>query len=471
MKARARTAVTTLALLAAAAGALWWAREGVDRRGDEEVRRREAEERLFAFEAAAVRQLTVEAQGTTTVLARAAGGWRIPALDADADRAAADAIAERLAGLRRKALVPAADAGPGARAAMGLAPPRVRVQATLEGGQVVALALGGRSGFDGSLHVETGTGQVALVAPSDLEGTLDRSTFDLRDHRLLPLDAGQVARLELSTPTLSLALVRQGGRLQLDGPAPEPADAEAVEGLLATLRGLRAIGYQAAAAPPAGQPRLAVAATDAGGLRRALQVFAGTPAPRGSPAAPLRARLEGRAELALLPAGALDGLPADRFALQDKAVLPVAREQVAGMRVEVGGQPRLVAARRTGPDGAPAWALTFPREAPLATARVGAALLAATSLRAVALADEGGGDAARRGLAPPARVVVLLGESGQELGRLEIGAPSGERTAVRSSTRPRIVEVATASLRAIPGAAEELEGAGDAADPGKAPAR
>jgi hypothetical protein len=326
--------------------------------------------------------------------------------------------------------------------------------------------VGGEVERDGSLYVQLGSGQVALV-PGDLERVLDRSTFDLRDHRLLPVDTGGLSRLELSTPALRAALVQQGGGFQLTGAPPEPADAQAVEGLLSWLGGLRATGYQAAAAQPPGPPLLSVSVAEGSGATRELRIYAATPGPRGGTPAPLLARQGGRSELALLPAGALAGLPADRFALADKAVVPVAREQVTGLRVEAGGRPLLAAVRQAGPDGAPGWALTLPRAAPLPAARVGAAVYAATSLRAVALLDEGGaGGAARFGLAPPARVVVLLGEGGRELIRLEIGRASGERTAVRSSERPRIVEVATAALRALPSAPEELLGPGDAPDPG-----
>jgi hypothetical protein len=180
VKARTRSLVTALALLGAAAGALalaWW---GVDRRGEAEAARRQREERLFAFEPAEVKDLTVEATAGTTRLVRGEKGFRIPALDAAADAAAVESILELFAHLRRKAVVAPPGADARALAGYGLARPRIRLRASLADGRTETLELGDRSEFDGSVYVRPTSGAV-ILAPGQIDWWLDKGPAELRE--------------------------------------------------------------------------------------------------------------------------------------------------------------------------------------------------------------------------------------------------------------------------------------------------
>jgi len=179
MRARSRSLATTLALLVAAAGAVglaWW---GVDRRGAAEAARAEREQRLFAFEPGEVQELTVEAGADTTRLVRGEKGFRIPALDAEADPGAVDAILELFAHVRRKAVVAPPGADGKALAGYGLDRPRVRLEARLADGRAERLGLGERNPFDGSLYAQPTSGAVVLV-PGELAWWLDKGPADLR---------------------------------------------------------------------------------------------------------------------------------------------------------------------------------------------------------------------------------------------------------------------------------------------------
>ena len=179
MTARARNALSALALLALASGAVALAL-AVGKKDEAAQATKAAGERLFAFAPADVTALTVIAKGDTTVLARQDGGWRITApLAAAADGGAVEGLLRRVAELRRKGSVqPGADSA--ARGRYGLASPRARVELVLQGGKKrETLALGDENPFDGSVFVESTSGAIDLVGAETRWG-LERSTAELR---------------------------------------------------------------------------------------------------------------------------------------------------------------------------------------------------------------------------------------------------------------------------------------------------
>ena len=179
MKARTRNALSAVALLALAAGAVAIAL-AVGKKDEASQATKAAGERLFAFAPADVAGLTVIAKGGTTVLARQDGGWRITApLAAAADGGAVEGLLRRVAELRRKGSVqPGGDSA--ARERYGLASPRARVELVLQGGKKrETLALGDENPFDGSVFVESTSGAIDLVGAETRWG-VERSTAELR---------------------------------------------------------------------------------------------------------------------------------------------------------------------------------------------------------------------------------------------------------------------------------------------------
>lgn len=177
MRARARSAVGTLALAALAVGAVLLAWRG-DRQGEAARAAKEREERVFGFDAKDVREVTVSAKGEVTRLVRGeADRWRIAApVSADADAYAANGVVETLATLRRtrEAAAPGGDLAP-----FGLASPMVKVEVVLDGGRRETLAVGDQSAFDGTLFVQPTSGAVWVV-PAETRFRLERSTADLK---------------------------------------------------------------------------------------------------------------------------------------------------------------------------------------------------------------------------------------------------------------------------------------------------
>ncbi len=453
MKARTRTAVTTLALLAAVAAAVGIAFFGVEKPRRSEEARQESEEKVVVLDPARAAGIAVDAKGGTVKLARTAGQpWRVVApFEAPADAVAVQSLLDAVAGLKRLSRV----ADPGTPlAAYGLEPPRARVTVSLEGGGEESVALGTDNPFDASLYVRAGSGGVDRVSGA-ARWSLEKDLFDLRDKRLLPIEEGAVTRLELRGK-VPYVLAREGGGWRLVSPQADLADEAAVGRILGALRDLRATRFADAPGPDRDfgldRPRWTVKVTDPSGER---VLVVGVP-PKKEPGV-LYARVAGTLAVAAIPEGALSPVDADVLSLRDKSAVAFDPEQAAAVKVEAGSASIEVQKRPASDGGLPAWSLTAPRAAPALSWKVSGLLSGLTSLRATRFADETGAKAAAYGLDHPARVVTVLGAGGEALGKLEVGREEGEKTFVRGSRSPKILEVPTASLSQIPRSAEDLE--------------
>jgi hypothetical protein len=480
MKARTRSLVPVLVLTVLAGGALAYAYFGVAKKDEAAQARKDADAKLYRFDASKVKAITVEAKGGTTRLARAGEGWRIEApVRAEAERSTVDALVDRIATLRRKAAI-AEKPDPGALAGYGLATPKAKVTLALEGGPDETLALGDENPFDGSVFVRTTSGAVELVG-NDVRWSVDRSTFDLREKRLLPFDEKDLARVEVTTPKLSYALAREGreGRQgdawrldapMLDAPMKERADDSAVQRVLSAVRALRATAFEEggdARARGLDRPAWEVRLVDAKGAARTL-ALSEAPAKRGeaakadaavgdAAARPLYARLEGAAEIATVAAGSQKDLELDLFTLREKKVLHFDRDAVARVTLKRGDASLEVRREAAADAGVERWRLAAPRDAPAQAGRVSSLLWTLSSLQARAFADESGKTIAEHGLDHPALEITLAGADGKELDRLLVSAERGGKTYARSASSPRIVEVDAAALASLPKGADEVE--------------
>ena len=440
MKARSSPLVSTIALLALAGGALAAAWFGIAKKDEVAQTKKAAEEKLYAFAPAKVKAITVEAKGETTALVRAGDGWRVESpVQADAERATVDALVDKVAELRRKSSVVSAP-DPASLARYGFSQPRAKVTLTIEGGKVETLSLGDENAFDGTAFVRTTGGSVELV-PGDVKWSLERSTFDLREKRLLTFDDKQLQRVSVVAPKLSYELVREGEGWRLDAPSKERADDATASRVLGAVRGLRATAFlrppQDARTHGLDRPRWRVKLVSTGGTRTLLM---GEPGAREGEAGPrpLYAKLEGTAEVAVLPEGAAKDLEQDLFALRDKSVLRFDQDKVAAAKFTAGDS-------------------SFQAKKDSAAGRMASLLWSLSSLKAKAFADETGRALAEHGLDRPAREVALLAADGKELDHLYVSAERAGKTFARSASSPRIVEIDGAALASLPKSAQDLE--------------
>lgn len=460
MRQRTRLLATLGATVALAGGVATYAYHGVFVAEREEAAKKEAEDRLLAFEKDAVTKLSVTARGETTVLERRDGTWTLAApVAAAADAYAVDALLDRLAAAKRKGTVK--DGADPAR--FGLAAPAIRVAAGTPAGEAT-LEVGAANDFDGSLFVRTGGTRIASVEGS-LRFALEKTPFDLREKRPWTFDAAAVRRIRVEGTDPAWAAERDGEGWKLAAPIAERADAAAVDRILNALRNLRATAIPAEAGAdgaPFGlaAPRAAVTLDLEGGatLRLAL----------GETGAGADRKVFARAGdgfVAEVAGRVLEDVGPGLFELRDKTIIAFAREDVA--RVEFAGEETFAVARKK--EGQPAeetFTLVEPRTAKAKRWKLGGALHTLSGLKAAAWADEDARDPAKYGLDRPRRTITVMGGDGRELARLLVGSLDGERYHVQAAGSPRVALVDKARIDELPARIADVE---DVEPPAEAP--
>jgi hypothetical protein len=262
LKARTRTALTTLLLLALAAAAIAVAWYGVFLRGEEERGEEARTRKVLALDPARAREVRLVGEGGEIRLVKEGDAWRIVApVRADADAEAVGRLLDRLAGLERRATSARSGAPPESLGAYGLDAPRTRLEIVLDDGRTERLALGDDSGFDGAMFVQPTGGEVAVVA-SNVRPDLEPGLEALRDRRVLRFDRDEVhglrieaggARVEVRRDPAEAAGAPGAWRLVL--PREAPADSWKATNAVYALSTLEFVGEGAGAAQAAGLDR------------------------------------------------------------------------------------------------------------------------------------------------------------------------------------------------------------------------
>jgi hypothetical protein len=144
--------------------------------------------------------------------------------------------------------------------AQGLVLPRVRGEVTV-GAVEYAFALGDDSPTPAGSAYMTLNGEGTFVVGATLKVQLLRPADTYRERAVVPYGAGEVNRVEASTPRMSFALERAGDTFRLGGPRGVRAARAAVEklfGALAEMRADRFVDDEEARAAEPGPPSLSV---------------------------------------------------------------------------------------------------------------------------------------------------------------------------------------------------------------------
>jgi hypothetical protein len=253
-------------------------------------------------------------------------------------------------------------------------------------------------------------------------------------------------------------VVRKGDAWRIASPIDAPADKTAVDaivGLLAEMQ--RKAEVSPAAAPPVdlerfglSKPGVKVELDLEGGRSEKLSIgsvndFDGSLYVQPTSGAVL-----------LVDGSTRFSLDKGLFDLRDKTVLSFDPAEVVAVRIVSGASSFEIERPHTGGDSAE-WKFTSPRKAPADRQKAMALLFDLSSMRASRFVDETGRELGRYGLERPSRIVTLFGGDKKEIGRVELGKEEGDRIYVRSSTSPRVYQVATAALMSVPKTPEELE--------------
>ena len=412
---------------------------------------------VLAFDRRGVTALELTLEGEQIGLESRDGRWAIVkprALPADADMVAD--VLDKLEGARVKEFV---DDAPKSLVPFGLdRPTTITVVVGKDKDRAIKSLLLGKVDKDkkGVFAMRAGEPTVLLLG-EELWTAVPKTVAALRDKVVVRYAHDKVQKIELAHAKGTLTLERDGGRWKLTAPEALRADTGAVNGLLWSIRDLRATGFLAEEAQAAARflprPEVTVRLWEEGAKEpRVLQLGTGRDAKVGERSAV--AAVAGQGPVMLVAARALDDLAKTADDLRDK-VLFSGLEIADVKRARLAGAGKtLLLERRSESD----WRVIEPKAGATKEGKVNDLLLTLRALRWKTLVSPKGDDAARYGLATPELEVTLSRADGGEIGALLVGKPEGDVTYVRVKSGPAIYAVDTRQLGDLRRAPTEIPG-------------
>lgn len=458
MKAQARLAVTTLALLLVATGAIAFAWFGVHEKEKAESERASSELRLFPDGLGPIASMTLRGASTIEFVYEDER-WKITApVQARASTDALDGLLRFLSGLSANGVVDAHPT-PASLAKYSLDQPRLELRLRPLEGPSRILRIGGRNSFDDTIYLRVDDGPIFLSGKG-LHNRLAKDVADFRERRVLPVTLERARRIRVKTATAAYELERRDDEWHLRSPIQERADESTVRGLIAKLAGLRVIEFLDEL--PEGLSFDEPEGTVRVDLDGSFEELAWSSRMDGE-VRRLYAWGTGIDTVAQLQLDAERRVHHTPFELQFKKVLDLDREKVARIEIE-SGEERFVVVRMQASDAAQ-WQVVEPERGPAIRWRISSLLYTLQDLRATAFAAdelpvEQLGD---YGLAEPAATLRVLDADGVALGTLFLGDPTPGRSNrfVTNAARRRVFEVPEPRIQSLPLTLAEIVEPGD----------
>ncbi|TDI22088.1 MAG: DUF4340 domain-containing protein, partial [Acidobacteria bacterium] len=196
----------------------------------------EPRDTVFDFESDDITRLSVTAEsGDHTVLEKTDNRWRLVEPFAGAvDVTEVVALASSLASLEMQRVVAEPEETTDLTA-FGLGEPRIEVGVTTTTGTDARLLIGEQTPTGGDLYATlAGSNRVFLIS-GYLDGTFNRTTFDLRDKTILDFTRDRVDRLEIAGADATIRLRQENNRWSLVSPIEANADLGVTNGLVGQL--------------------------------------------------------------------------------------------------------------------------------------------------------------------------------------------------------------------------------------------
>ena len=222
------------ALLAALTGVLYWSNH--HKSEDKPASDAPVATKLLSFKDADVNKIEIDKKGTEQVeLAKGADGkWAITAPQSlTGDQDAITGIISVLSGLNSERVVEdhAIDLKQ-----YGLADPSVKIDLTMKDGKSQKLLLGDDTPTGNAVYAAVGGDPRVFTLASYSKTSLDKTTPDLRDKRLLTVNFDKVSQVDLTAKKQSVEFGRSKDAWQIVKPRPLRADNFSVEDLVRTLK-------------------------------------------------------------------------------------------------------------------------------------------------------------------------------------------------------------------------------------------
>jgi uncharacterized protein DUF4340 len=194
-------------------------------------------DKVFTVESDKIDEISVKSEGgERTRLQKSGTEWKIAsAADAKPDTGEISGLTSNLSSLELERVV---DENPPDLKEYGLAQPRIEV-AFKSGGQEHTLLIGQKTPPGTDLYAKRADDKKVFLIPSHIEGTFNKSTYDLRDKSVVKVDRDKLDALEFTAGDRSSRFVRPAGEWQIAAPVQARADFSAIEGLVSRLAGLQ----------------------------------------------------------------------------------------------------------------------------------------------------------------------------------------------------------------------------------------
>ncbi|MGE0361617.1 MAG: DUF4340 domain-containing protein [Vicinamibacterales bacterium] len=200
---------------------------------DSERPETEAKAKVFAVEADAIEEIRVAAKGETSLLRKTNGTWAmVEPIATDVDQNEVSALVSGLANLEENREVEPNAAN---LAEFGLAEPKADITFKAAGGATGRVRLGDQTPTAGDMYAVKDDGARVFLVATFTENTLARSSFDLRDKRVLRFERDKADGLEIRNAKGTAVMTRADSVWRITSPSNARGDYGVIEGLLTKL--------------------------------------------------------------------------------------------------------------------------------------------------------------------------------------------------------------------------------------------
>lgn len=191
-----------------------------------------SKDKVFAgVEPGQLEELTVTSTGgEVTSLKKSADKWQIVK---PIETAAADSdVAVVTSAIGQMEVNRVVDEKPADLKAYGLEPPRLSVEFKASDGKTGKVFIGDKTQTAGSLYAKKSDEPRVFLVSDYLEGSLNKTTFELRDKAIVKLERDKVDSLELNAGGKAMQFTKSGSDWSVAKPIAARADFSAVDGLV-----------------------------------------------------------------------------------------------------------------------------------------------------------------------------------------------------------------------------------------------
>jgi hypothetical protein len=194
-------------------------------------------DKVFSVEADKIEEITVKSEsGEQTTLRKSGSDWQIvQPVAGQPDSAEISGLTTNLSTLELQRII---EENPGDLGEYGLAQPRIEV-AFKAGGQEQRLQVGRKTPPGTDLYAKLANAPRVFLIPSYLEGTFNKTTFELRDKTVLKLDRDKIDTFEVTRQKGVLRFAKAGSEWEIAAPVKGRADFNAVDSLVSRLHTLQ----------------------------------------------------------------------------------------------------------------------------------------------------------------------------------------------------------------------------------------